>query len=425
MRKFRLGIIAIVIFGLALYGAKGVRGADVNEIKQKIDTTNLTLEQLTKEINELRQQLDKTSSEAQTLQGTVNSLDLNSKKLGKDLQLTNTKIESTNLTIEQLSDTITEKEWQIIKNRQALADTVKRVNEAESTSLLEKLIQYPDIGSFSSEIETMSQFQTMVKDKLYSLRNLKTSLEQNKQQTEKEQNQLVQLKSQLADQKTVVEINKNEKAKVLNETKSKESNYKKTLADKETQRKEFEKQLYQYESQLKIAIDPKSYAGAKTGVLAWPLDAHVITQYFGKTVDAKRLYVSGSHGGVDFKASIGTPVKAALGGVVTDTETSYAKNGCQYGYWVLIKHDNGLSTLYGHLSLVKAVPGQMIAEGETIGYSGSTGYSTGPHLHFGVYVTAGVRIVTDAATLSQTSTCRGIRTIAAPPDAYLDPMLYL
>jgi murein DD-endopeptidase MepM/ murein hydrolase activator NlpD len=126
---------------------------------------------------------------------------------------------------------------------------------------------------------------------------------------------------------------------------------------------------------------------------------------------------------MDFAASIGTKVMAALGGTVVDTEAAYSKAGCQYGKWVLIRHLNGLTSIYGHLSVVSVNPGDKVTAGETIGYSGSTGYATGPHLHFGVYASAGVRIV-DSSSLGSNK-CRGIKTVAANPTAYLDPQAYL
>ncbi|MFZ3020141.1 MAG: M23 family metallopeptidase, partial [Minisyncoccia bacterium] len=117
------------------------------------------------------------------------------------------------------------------------------------------------------------------------------------------------------------------------------------------------------------------------------------------------------------------PIVASLSGTVTDTESVKTRQGCQYGKWVLIKHPNGLSTIYGHLSVVLVKPGSAVVNGQVIGYSGQTGYATGPHLHFGVFATAGIRIV-DASSLGSTY-CAGIKTVAAGINAYLDPLTYL
>jgi murein DD-endopeptidase MepM/ murein hydrolase activator NlpD len=196
------------------------------------------------------------------------------------------------------------------------------------------------------------------------------------------------------------------------------------LADKKALADAFANELTQFESQLKFVIDENSIPSVGKGILSWPLNVIKITQYFGMTEFAKttNAYNGQGHNGVDFAASIGTPVKAALSGVVKGTgNTDIACPGASFGQWVLIEHNNGLSTLYGHLSLIKVAAGQIVTTGDTIGYSGNTGFSTGPHLHFGLYVTQGVKIMSRKSTV-----CKSTYTMpVADLRAYLDPLQYL
>ena len=83
------------------------------------------------------------------------------------------------------------------------------------------------------------------------------------------------------------------------------------------------------------------------------------------------------HGGIDFAINIGEPIYAVFDGVVRVAQV----NG-GYGNMILIRHYNNLETLYGHLSKIKVKVGQIVKAGDIIGYSGNTGFSTGPHLHF-------------------------------------------
>ena len=83
------------------------------------------------------------------------------------------------------------------------------------------------------------------------------------------------------------------------------------------------------------------------------------------------------HGGIDFAVSIGDPIYAVFDGVVRVAQV----NG-GYGNMILVRHYNNLETLYGHLSKIKVKVGQVVKAGDIIGYSGNTGFSTGPHLHF-------------------------------------------
>ena len=87
------------------------------------------------------------------------------------------------------------------------------------------------------------------------------------------------------------------------------------------------------------------------------------------------------HTGMDLAVPTGTPVRAALPGTVTA-----AQYHSSYGYYVMIDHGNGLSTLYAHNSQLLVRVGQTVEAGDIVSLSGSTGRSTGPHLHFEVRV---------------------------------------
>lgn len=208
---------------------------------------------------------------------------------------------------------------------------------------------------------------------------------------------------------------------LLTQTKNKEDTFKKLIQTKEQQKAQFEKELFDFESQLHLVIDPNGYPAPKNGIFSWPLDKVYITQMFGKTVDAKKLYVSGSHNGVDFRASVGTRVKNVLTGVVVGTGNTDIYPGCySFGKWVMVKHDNGLSTIFGHLSVISVSTNQRLQTGDLIGYSGNTGYTTGPHLHISVYATQGVRIEKFVNSIG----CKQATLPLADVKAYLDPMVY-
>ena len=123
-----------------------------------------------------------------------------------------------------------------------------------------------------------------------------------------------------------------------------------------------------------------------TGMFAWPFEHdHNITSRFGTRVDP----ISGeikTHGGTDIAAPLGTPILAAADGVVVAATWHNTS-----GYYVRIKHNNTYSTLYAHCSVLYVTAGQEVKQGQVIADCGSTGYSTGPHLHFEV-IQNGVRV---------------------------------
>jgi murein DD-endopeptidase MepM/ murein hydrolase activator NlpD len=233
----------------------------------------------------------------------------------------------------------------------------------------------------------------------------------------------------LADQKKLVDIQAKEKSDLLAQTKNEEAIYRAEVEARKKQVDALNAEIFEYESKLKFTLDSKSLPGK--GALAWPLDSVLITQKFGKTQSSKRLYVSGSHSGVDFRAAVGTPVYAAADGTVEgvgDTDKTCYK--ASFGKWVFIRHTNGLATAYGHLSVIKAYEGQVVKTGDLIGYSGNTGHSTAPHLHITVFASNGIDGEEGARIADRPSTnsaCKGrvYRMPIAPTSAYLDPELYL
>ncbi len=118
------------------------------------------------------------------------------------------------------------------------------------------------------------------------------------------------------------------------------------------------------------------------GGMRWPLSGFRITTYFGQR-GVFQLF----HTGIDLAAPYGTPVYAARGGQVEVAGWS----GLGYGLHVILDHGGGVETLYAHLSRIAVRPGAWVEAGEVIGYVGSTGWSTGPHLHFEVRVGGGPR----------------------------------
>lgn len=111
----------------------------------------------------------------------------------------------------------------------------------------------------------------------------------------------------------------------------------------------------------------------------YPLQNRYITSNYGMRKDP----ISGAlqfHAGVDFRANTGTTVMASFDGVVSVVSENWL-----YGKYIIVSHSNGYKTLYGHLNSYSVKQGDRVTRGRKIGETGNTGYSTGPHLHFGIY----------------------------------------
>jgi murein DD-endopeptidase MepM/ murein hydrolase activator NlpD len=411
----------ILFFGILFIPLLFSNAQNIEEIKSKIDQKNLDISKLEAEINSFQNQLNNLSKQKSSLNGSLEQLEITRKKLSANIALTESKIEKTNLKIQSLNSEINTKDNFISNDQASIALGLRQMNEFELNTLTETLLSKEDLTSIWNDINGMIEVHDSIRGKIISLKQVKGELEDTREETFDAKNELTRLKNELADEKKIVEQNKLEKNKLLKQTKNNEANYQKLLKDGLLKKEALEQELRNYESQLKFVLDPSKLPSG--GVLSWPLDDVYITQLFGKTVAAKRLYASGSHSGVDFRASVGTPVKAMADGVILGTgDTDATCPGASFGKWILLEYDNGLSSAYGHLSLSKVNSGQKVVRGEIVGYSGSTGHVTGPHLHVTVYASNSVKVQT-----LPSKSCAG-KTLTQPlaaVNAYLDPMYYL
>ena len=420
------------VFVLMLTG-NSTSASRIEELRNQISERDQQIKEVQDEIEKYQGEIEKTTKEASTLSSEINRLDITRKKLNSDIYLSQKQIETSALNIERLGIKILSSGESIESKKETLSELIRTVNDLESQSLVEITLAHERFSDFFNDLENFEHIQKEINLNLSNLRFLKQMFEKESGEEREEKKNIEGLRSQLVDQKVIVDSNKNKKDQLLTQTKNKESTYKKLLADKLATQKALEEEVKALEEQIRIEIDPNSLPSVGSGVLKWPLDKVTITQYFGNTPFASKnpqVYNWGGHNGIDFRASEGTPIKSSLDGIVVDTGNTDASNQCpgaSYGKWVLIKHPNNLSTLYAHLSLIKVAKGQSVKTGQTIGYSGNTGYTTGPHLHYTVFASKAVCISGDSDCVTYVSRTCGTKLKIPLADRrwYLNPLSYL
>lgn len=422
MAKLGLSVFVFLLAALAAPAEAGI----LDDLKARITNNAETIKKLDQEIKQYQGALYQTQAEKNTLTTEIKKIDQTDKQLTTQLKTTESKITSTTKTIEKLGDEIKTKEQEIIEHQQALGESLRSIADQDQTSIVEVLLAYRETSQLWNDLAALDQFQGAVEDRIVNLDSAKRDLTSKKAQTEAEKQKLGGLKDKLADEKKIVAQNKQVKNTLLKETASKETAYQQLLADRLAKKRAVEAEIAALESQIKKVIDPSSIPAVGAGVLKWPLSKIVITQYFGNTAFASanaQVYNGKGHNGVDFGVPVGSEIFSARTGKVLGTgDTDLACKGASYGKWVLVQHDNGLSTLYAHLSLIKVSPGQQVVTGELLGYSGNTGYSTGPHLHFTVYASEAVQIGT---LQSKVAGCGTYTLPLSPQSGYLNPLSYL
>ncbi len=441
-------------FALVLLAAFSVAGSlipsDVfaqseDQIKTQIEEHSQRIKALETEITGYQQQLNVVSGQKQTLQSAIKTLDITRSQTSSQINLTENKISSTNLKLEELSYDIADTEQLIALDQRTLEKSIRNMAEAGDTTLVEQVFAATDLTEAWTVVDDAAALNSALRANVSSLSEAKQNLTGQRQDVDAKKNDLTSLASDLTTQKRSLDVAKSEKDKLLAQTKNQESTYQSLITQKQAERKLFEQALSSLENSL-ASVGQGAAPVSQTGVLAWPYSAtfadscvgksgalgntRCITQYFGNTAFATanaQIYNGSGHNAIDIGMPVGTPILSALSGTVLGTGNTDAVAGCySFGKWVVVKHPNGLATLYAHLSTINVSAGQAVTTGQSLGLSGMTGYATGPHLHFGVYASAGIQIMTLGQFRNTGgSGCTNATMPVAPKDAYLNPMSYL
>lgn len=322
-------IAAMGTFSLSYATSAADKQDELDSINQQKDDVSSDMNALTSSIKEQQAEIDK-------LQGTMDKKQAEIDEAERD-------IEETKRNIEERQD--------------GLDNRLRTMYKNGSVGFLDVLLGSNSISEFISNLEMI---QRIYKND----QNTLTTLEEQHQELEEKQTALKNEKAELSQQKAVAE----EKQSALQADK-------KALQAKLD---ELNAEADKVSSQIASLQDhDKVYKGGK---FIWPTTSSTITSPFGFRIHPVTGVYTG-HTGVDIGVGMGSPVYAAASGRVI-----VAGDYGGYGNAVVIDHGSGISTLYGHNSSVSVSVGQNVKQGQVIASSGSTGISTGPHLHFEVRV---------------------------------------
>lgn len=360
-----------------------------NEINQK----QSQIQELEKQISQYKELINSTKSQSNTLKNQITKMEAQIKKLETEVRLTQTKISQTSLKIQGLASDIATRNVEIEKQKNNLSQILRQVNEYDQSSPIELILSNTNFSEFLSQAQYIANLQEGVQQKLTSIKDLKNQLEEQKTESEKQKAALEDLKKDLRGKSLVLDNEKDEQQGLLIISKNQEKKQQAILTNLEKQQKQIENEIFLTEQKLRLAINQNSITASK-GALMWPLDSVVKTQGYGCIVSAfaRKSYPAcnegngngGFHNGIDLDGDTGDPVRATRDGTVAGVANL---GKYSYGRWIAVTHNNGLTTLYGHLSAQSVAVGQKVKAGDVIGYMGSTGYSTGSHLHFSVFAT--------------------------------------
>lgn len=352
--------------------------ARVNQKKQDLDKLNTSIETY-------KSLIAQKASVSASLTDEINLFDNRIRKNQLAAELANDQLDQLKLEIENLDDAIDGTDVRLDQDRELLAKLVRNLyNNNFRHTAIESIFSSESFSEAFQKSASLIQLQNSLDETADNVKNLRSDLKNR-------QSLRAGKAEQVAKQKAILEKNRAElavtvelKKNILSQTKSSEQEYRNLVAELKKQQKSADSEIVYLERSLRDKQGLSNRLGSGDTVLTWPVSpARGITTRF-RDPEYPFRYVF-EHPGLDIRSAQGSPVRSSSGGVV-----ARAKNGGARGYsYVMILHNNGFSTVYGHLSRITAVEGATVARGEIIGYSGGMPgtvgagpLTTGPHLHF-------------------------------------------
>lgn len=357
-------ILYLLIFALTIsltsnmaYGTGDINNklknvkSEINDIKSNISDKKNNLSKINENIIQLNKEIGAT--EAQII--NINS-----------------KISSTNKKILELKEQQEENEENIVLLEENLAGRIKSMSRLNEMTYIKIIISSNDVKDFLSTMNIMRKIVNQDKENIGELKEEKQKLKNISTELKKEEQSLKNLKSEY----DIKFDSLNSKKKTQNENMAVLETDIKSLEQMEKLKVAESNALI---SQIQQMTSSSGYQGKYNGIMKWPVSGGgEITSYYGNRIHPILKYEV-FHSGVDIAANMGVPVLAASEGKVI-----FSGDKGTYGRTVIIDHGNGITTLYGHNSALYVTTGQTVSSGQKIAAIGSTGRSTGPHLHFEV-----------------------------------------
>lgn len=418
--NFKFGISRLVVLA-----------ATPEELKSSIVQKAEELQKINEQIKETQKDLEETKEENKTLKKELNKTNGQINQINLGIKSSEILIEKMELETEFLQYDIFETENKIEINKMAVAKTLRELQSKDDESILLIILKNKSLAQSVFEMQGLSNLSGTLSAETNEMRNLKVQMNEKLTETSNKKKSKEIENINLKNKKVIVEDIKKEKQIILEKTKNQEKKYQETLEELQKLQDEITDEISAYEEELRLKIDPSAIPAPRPGVLNIPIEMPParLTQKYGST-SFVRKQGRAWHNGVDFGAPIGTPILAAESGTIIafGDQDNYRVNGrrpcykAAYGKFIMVKYENNLTSMYAHLSRWIVNIGDKVEKGQIIGYSGNSGRSTGPHLHFVVYATQTI----PPATPGYYEGTRSSRTCGPlPVGGDINPLLYL
>ena len=378
---FKTRLVAALLSGVVLCGTPAYIMAEDEDLTNQLDS-------IQQQVN----QQNAAKADAETVIGSVS----------EQLRQIEEQLRQATAELGTIKEQRVAVENDITVNERQLAEAQKRLEGREFVfykrvrdiyingrlSYLDVVIGSKDFSDFANRLEVLKRIIDSDITLINEIKKERAEIEAHKQKLEADRTKLVELEKAALAKQAEIEQKKAERNVVLQKAQNDRATAMQAIEELNASSAQVsamlkERQAARAAAAAAAAVQSSGGQGASdnwvqgTGQLGWPVSGEITSPYGYRVhpIWGTTIY----HSGIDIGVDEGTPVHAADGGVVV---WSGWMGG--YGYAVVIDHGNGLSTLYGHNSELAVDEGQSVAKGQVISYAGSTGNSTGPHVHFEV-----------------------------------------
>jgi septal ring factor EnvC (AmiA/AmiB activator) len=370
------------------------------------------IEALQQEKEAQSQALDSMQTDKANTEEEIEALDTQLTNVQAEIDTTNTELEQTEEALDQTKVDLEAAREKEEKQYETLKLRIKVMYKKGDTGYLEILLAAEDITSLLNSTEYISKISDYDSNLLQNLQDTRTEIETLEKQQEEEVERITELKKELESQESELQDLLDEKSAYILSLNASIEYTEDYIQEIEENISAEEQALAEIEAEIRAAAaaaeaaaaaaaqqaaassgyydsssDDSGYSDYVTdassaykesygGGWVWPSDTTYLTDTYGY-----QDWRGGNHNGIDIGASYGTPIYAAASGTVW-----IAGYSSSAGNWVVIDHGGGVLSVYMHASALYVSSGQYVTAGQSIAAVGSTGDSTGPHLHFGVMV---------------------------------------
>ena len=356
-------------------------------IQKEIDALEAKNAEIEKQINAIQKQYNANYSDMKDIVEQKSSLDQGITFLNSKVETTNEQIAAYSQLIADTQEELDAAQEDLRKLSEEHRERVRVMEEQGKLSYWQVIFQANSFTDLLDRINMVEEINASDRKRIEEMRIAADIVTATQMNLETEKGQLEEVRVQLAADEAALEKKRAESDDVLRELEAKSEEFEILMAESEILQEDLMQEIAAKEKELKEAKydeylaklalqgeNPPSNATWITPVSGWKL-----TSPFGMRVHPV-LKTQRMHNGIDMACAQGTPIYATRAGKVT--RTSYQAGGA--GNYVSINHLDGFASIYMHMTHYVVSAGQNVSAGQLIGYVGSTGMSTGPHLHFGV-----------------------------------------